>query len=159
MKWKLVLCPIRSRWFTLLRLSQCCAGWPVNSQTGFTSRASSAQAQSLKLPPVTFACVRPSSRCATTLTFVRASLGSATSQTTWAVMPGSSTMREDAHKNSRPRRRNSFKGEGATGLQVFCVTSNKYIHWLLPMYLLGGEFQKFVTTIKAEVGNLYKNNF
>ena len=126
--WTVVLCPVRWYWFTPVRLSPCCKGWPENSQIGFISRASSAQAQSLKLPPVMSSCVQPSNHCATTLTSTQVIHGSATSQRSWAVMPGSTTPREDSIKNSRQRRKCSLKGEGAErqGWHFVWTFINKY---------------------------------
>ena len=119
--------PIRCCWFTLARLFQCWTGWTVNNLTGFTSGASSARAHCLKLPSVTSAYVQ-FGRCATTPTSIQASLGSAISQRSWAVMPGSATTREDSKVTWRPTRISSFKCEGAER-QDGCFVSviNAYI--------------------------------
>ena len=109
----LILGPFRWHGFTPVRLSQCCKGWPENSQTGFIFGASSVQVQSLNLPSAMSSCVLPSSRCATTLTSIQVNRGSATSRRTWAVMPGLTTPREESSQNSRARRTRSLKGEGA----------------------------------------------
>lgn len=58
----------------------------------------------MKLLSVTYVCVQPSSLCATTLTSVQASRGSATSQRIWVVIPGSITPKEGLKKTSWPQR-------------------------------------------------------
>lgn len=106
----LLILSTRWHWFTPVKQSQCYAGWPENSPTGFTSKADSAPAQPLKLPPVMYVWDRPSSLCVTTPTFIQVICGFVTSQRSWVVMQGSATPREDLIKTSRPWRESSFKG-------------------------------------------------
>ena len=127
----------RWHWFIQVRLSLCCKGWTLKSQTGFTSKASFAQATSLKRLPATSVCVQPSSHSATSRTSVQERPGSATSHKIWAVRLGSPTAWEESGETSRPRRRSCFKGKvwkDTTGI----LCNLKFFH---VMYLLREKFQ------------------